>query len=769
MGGTVSSDATGSLLAHMASNGLRPKNIVWNDKPRRFPGRDQQRGGNGWYVAFPDQRGAVYGDWREPGVKYHWQLEGTEARGDQADGACRAARAEYEERRKRRAAQREANQAAAASECQRTWKEADKQVPADFPYLKKKGLTKAPMVRYAEKNGDGYMIVAMYALEDGKIQSLQWIASDGKKKFHSGARAKGGQCSIMREPFPENGKGRIYVCEGWTTGVSIHMATQDPVTIAFFAGNLKRVTVHYRKKYPNAELVVCADNDRYKANGAGKHNPGVTAARVAVRAAQAIASHATTRMAVPDFKNLDGNPTDFDDLRQSEGLGGVRKWLDPSRANSANTRAPPPSDTLLLDGASAKDLERALDHFGIEVRYDLRAHGVQYRMAEPPGNYPAATWIPIDDRLEAALQEQIQSGCVTSQNRPLAFVRPWSRLINAIVVEHQVDPFEEYLESCPPWDGKERLDRLLCDLFQASDDDKLVQWGGRYIFLAVIQRTKRPGCKLREFPVIIGAQGCGKSALLRNIFPPDHRDTWYGPNLDLGGSEKVRVESLLRRALVELSELEGIKKTTLSALKSFLTREDDGSTRLSYDRRPSNLPRRCAFVGTSNDPHCLPADPTGNTRFVAITLKGGSPVEAFLNNEVTVDGMDDPCTVRDQLWAEALHRYSEGARANLPRALYTRQSEANLAATTRPAELQNAVAGLDKAGRYTYREVAEKLELIHIRHDGTKDFSQLGRQHKRIREAMLAEGWVFKRARRGGELPYCWVHPDREAASGGTF
>ena len=106
--------------------------------------------------------------------------------------------------------------------------------------------------------------------------------------------------------------------------------------------------------------------------------------------------------------------------------------------------------------------------------------------------------------------------------------------------------------------------------------------------------------------------------------------------------------------------------------------------RLAYDRRPTSLPRRCAFVGSSNDPHCLPADPSGNSRFVAITLKGGSNVEEFLDQRVDIDSRDEPSTVREQLWAEALYRYENGERANLPRELYDLQAKTNLASTTRP-------------------------------------------------------------------------------------
>ena len=67
-------DSSSSSMAHLARNGLHPKAIRWDGEPLRFPGRNQQRGDNGRYVAFASARGDVYGDWRDPEDRHHHRL-----------------------------------------------------------------------------------------------------------------------------------------------------------------------------------------------------------------------------------------------------------------------------------------------------------------------------------------------------------------------------------------------------------------------------------------------------------------------------------------------------------------------------------------------------------------------------------------------------------------------------------------------------------------------------------------------------------------------
>ena len=99
---------------------------------------------------------------------------------------------------------------------------------------------------------------------------------------------------------------RVVICEGFATGASIHEATGYPVMVAFDAGNLLEVAKALRAKLPDVEIIIAGDNDLWT-----KGNPGA-------RKANAAAHAVNGRFALPIFSNYDGNPTDFNDLRDPD-------------------------------------------------------------------------------------------------------------------------------------------------------------------------------------------------------------------------------------------------------------------------------------------------------------------------------------------------------------------------------------------------------------------------------------------------------------------
>jgi hypothetical protein len=88
---------------------------------------------------------------------------------------------------------------------------------------------------------------------------------------NSGGRVSGCYHTIVGEPDT------VFVCEGYATGMTLHIATGKTVVVAVSAGNLPAVAVKVDKLFPRSRLVLAADNDQTVAG-----NPGVTAAKKAV-------------------------------------------------------------------------------------------------------------------------------------------------------------------------------------------------------------------------------------------------------------------------------------------------------------------------------------------------------------------------------------------------------------------------------------------------------------------------------------------------------
>ena len=325
---------------------------------------------------------------------------------------------------------------------------------------------------------------------------------------------------------------------------------------------------------------------------------------------------------------------------------------------------------------SRDGLATALRALGWEWRYNTRSHRAELR---PRGD----EWREANDRLIADIRAEIPLRFKEAKrNKPLAFGRTaFEDSFAALLFHSEVDPFLEWLEALPAWDGEARLDGWLSRVFDvATDQADLAAWAARFLPLGAVWRTYRPGTKSDEMPVYIGPQGCGKSTALRALLPPE-RDEWFSDGLRLAADDKVRAESLQGRVIVEAAEMAGSTRAERESLKAFLSRTDDGSVRLAYRRNPETMRRRCAMAGTSNDPACLPADPSGNRRFVALNVRSGldgaAGVRAYLDD------------TRGQLWAEALHRYHAGEVAYLPADLIAAQTAANAGAVSVDESLED--------------------------------------------------------------------------------
>jgi len=183
---------------------------------------------------------------------------------------------------------------------------------------------------------------------------------------------------------------------------------------------------------------------------------------------------------------------------------------------------------------------------------------------------------------------------------------------NVVAQERKVHPIKMIIED-EKWDGKPRIDRFLIDILGCKDDDYSKEVA-RMIFYGGINRLYHPGCKFDYMPIFIGKQGCGKSSIVSWLAL---KDTYYKDISSIDGKDGM--ESLDGAWLCEMAELLAmVRSKDVEAMKAYISRTSD-KYRKAYERRVSNNPRQCIFIGTTNDDEFL-VDKTGNRRYLPIKV-----------------------------------------------------------------------------------------------------------------------------------------------------
>ena len=234
--------------------------------------------------------------------------------------------------------------------------------------------------------------------------------------------------------------------------------------------------------------------------------------------------------------------------------------------------------------------------------------------------------------------------------RNYAFEPSFGVMFEAMVMVAHRDsrnPLTAYLDGLA-WDGVERLDTWLIDTLRIQDTP-LHRAYSRLWPVTCAARAYDPGCKVDSVLLVIGNQGARKSTLFRALASPEwFRDT----ELDL--SSKDVYMQVAAAWVYEIAEMSAFSRAEIARVRALITSQVD-TYRAPYERTIQDHPRHTVMVVTSNDFEPL-NDPAGSRRYWVVH----TPATMFNPINTTRIELD-----RDQLWAEAVHRYKAGERWHL--------------------------------------------------------------------------------------------------------
>lgn len=368
---------------------------------------------------------------------------------------------------------------------------------------------------------------------------------------------------------------------------------------------------------------------------------------------------------------------------------------------------------------------RALTGYGL--RYD------EFR-AEAQISEAGATWAPIADADITRLKMRLEGVKLRASTEAIR------EAVDVAAKCCSFDSARDWLLGLR-WDGAPRVERFLAT-YAGAEDSPYTQAVSRYLWSALAGRTLEPGCHAPMVPVLVGAQGAGKSRLVAALAP----ETRFFTELDLGDSDADQARRLRGLMVAEISELRGLASRDAESIKSFVTRTEEHWTP-KFREYAVRYRRRCVFIGTTNEQGFL-SDPTGERRWLPVRVERCDP--------------EGVARDREQLWAEAAVRYRAGAGFGQPGRSIEWQDAERLAKEVH-LEHKIADAWADPVGQWLAEPAQVGRSVTTAEVAGCALRIEAGRVERRTEQRLGAvlKGLGYRRVRIAvdGKQAWRWVPP----------
>ncbi|HGJ5854918.1 VapE domain-containing protein [Arsenophonus nasoniae] len=260
------------------------------------------------------------------------------------------------------------------------------------------------------------------------------------------------------------------------------------------------------------------------------------------------------------------------------------------------------------------------DFVGVEIRFDTFRDEIMFA---PVGTKAWQTFTDVDySRLRITMEKR-------------GFKAVGRELIRDVVLlaadENPFDSAMEWIKSLK-WDGIPRIERFYHTHF-GTEDSAYTRAVSRYMWTALAGRVLKPGIKADMVPILVGAQGSGKSSGVAALSP----DPAFFTEISFAEKDDDLARKMRGCLVAEISELRGLNTKELESIKAFVTRTHEKWIP-KFKEFATQFPRRSLSIGTTNEDEFL-GDKTGNRRWLPVEV-GKMDVEGIKKDVI-------------QFWAEA--------------------------------------------------------------------------------------------------------------------
>jgi predicted P-loop ATPase len=201
------------------------------------------------------------------------------------------------------------------------------------------------------------------------------------------------------------------------------------------------------------------------------------------------------------------------------------------------------------------------------------------------------------------------------------------------------DPINEYFQKLSKWDGKDHIAKL-ASFVEAKEQVEFNKHLKKHLVRIVACAIDPNIVNKQAFILVHNKQNSGKSTFCRYLCPPGLNE-YIAEDITTDKDSRIL---LAKNFLINLDELTVMSRKDINSLKALLSKTQINE-RLPYDKKNTILPRRCSFVGSTNQTEFL-NDETGTVRWLCFEIKS---INWNYSKEVDMD----------KVYAQAYHLYNK--------------------------------------------------------------------------------------------------------------